>query len=337
MRNRFTYNLGLLSNKLRTFPRVMNNYISLAAGRYRLRSVEVDLGYRCQLKCDHCYASDLIKKEEKAMPLSNIKIAIDQCVNQGAIHFLISGGEPLIYPQVFDIISHINKRAAFSCAVTNGVALDSRMIERLAHAKLDILEISLDSADPSTHDNNRKKQGLHAHVQKMASLCKKKGIEVFYSTVITNENLTSRDIEDVIALARKQGIRNHFCFPVSTGSWKEKDMRLSEENMAKALALFKEHDIRCCEEGNYGRKGCSAGIEKICINPYGEVLPCPYIQASFGNLKKEELRTILARMRAHYFFKKIDGHCMPSFNKAFIEEFMKRIHQSEELPYKVYK
>jgi len=267
MRNRLLYNFGLVIKKPLVLMRVIHNYALLVAGRKRLRSVEIDLGFECQLNCKHCYASELIDPERKKMNTKEIKNAIDQCVSEGAIHFLISGGEPLIHDNVYEIIEHINNKKAFSCLVTNGVELKEDTVQKLAGSGLDLIEISLDSAEEKRHDDNRNMKGLYKQVINAAYECKKKNIIVFSSSVITNENINNGDLQKIIDLGKQNMFRTHLCFPVATGKWKEKEILLTSENRKKAIDLFNKEDIRCCEEGNYLKAGCSAGIEKICINP----------------------------------------------------------------------
>jgi len=332
MENRFIYNWELIIKKPPVLLRALKNYLFLFMGGERLRSVEIDLGFGCQLNCKHCYASDLINPKRKSMSLEEIRKSIDQCIGEGAIHFLISGGEPLIHKQVFEVIKYINKKNAFSCLATNGVALNKESISKLKKSGLNIIEISLDSSLREKHDKNRKRKGLYDHVLKATSMCKKQGITVFASSVITNDNLNNNDLIDIIRLGKTRGIRTHLCFPVSMGNWRGKKALLTKKNKIKIKGLFKKEDIRCCEEGNYLKQGCSAGIEKICINPYGDVLPCPYIQASFGNITKENLSNILRRMRQNKYFKKIDGPCLPAFNNQFIKEIMFKINKAKKRP-----
>ncbi len=335
MRSRTLYNLGLLMRKPSVSARVIWNYASILAGKKRLRSVEIDLGFGCQLNCSHCYASELIDPGRRQMGMDDIRHAVDQCINEGAIHFLISGGEPLIHSHVYDVIEYVNSKNAFSCLVTNGAKLDDETIQKLAESGLDIIEISLDSAVAEKHDRNRRMEGLHKKVLEAAAKCTESGMEVFTSSVITNENINDGDLRDIIRIGREKKLRTHLCFPVATGNWKHEDIALTDKNRAKAKRLFAEEDIRCCEEGNYLRQGCSAGVEKLCINPYGDILPCPYIQASFGNILEEDLGAILKRMRSNKYFSSITGPCLPAFDKKFIGDVMDKINKSGDKPLKL--
>ncbi|PLW80711.1 hypothetical protein C0585_01325 [Candidatus Woesearchaeota archaeon] len=333
MKNRLLYNLTLLSKKPKIMPRVLKNYFLILIGKKRLRSVEVDLGYECQLNCDHCYAAEAKNTKRKYISFNEMKDAIDQAIDQGAIHFLISGGEPLLYHQVFDLIKYINKKNAFSCLVTNGVNLNEKVIGKLKDSKLDVLEISLDSSDPKKHDSNRYKKGLFNNIIKSIKKLEGSKIIIFTSSVFTNENITDGDAEKIISLGKELKIESHFCFPIAMGNWKGKNVLLTKKNIKKASELLKKNNIRSCEEGNYLKSGCSAGVEKICINPYGDVTPCPYIQETYGNITELKLSKILELMRENKFYKKIDGPCMPAFNKDFIKTNMKNINNSKEKPY----
>ena len=334
MGNRLSYYFGLLIKKPSVLLRLIKNYLLLFLGQYRLRSVEIDLGYGCQLNCKHCYVSELMNPKRKTMGLEEIKRTIDLCIREGAILFLVSGGEPLIYKQVFDVIGYINRKKAFSCLITNGINLNEETIPKLRKSGLDLIAISLDSGIKDVHDENRNKKGLYEHILKAASFCNEQGITVFTSSIITNKNLLNNDIKKIIELGNQNKIKIHFCFPIAMGNWKDKNVLLTNESRIKAMNLFKDEDIICCEESNYLKQGCSAGVEKICINPYGDVTPCPYIQASFGNIIKENLPSILKLMRRNKYFRKIDGPCLPAFNKKFIKDMMNKINKTKTKPLK---
>ena len=100
---------------------------------------------RCNLACGYCNEYDDFSKP---VPLEEMKKRLDILANMGTSIITISGGEPLMHPDLDEIIRHIRRRGMIAGMITNGFWLDVKWIERLNEAGLEHLQISIDNVTP---------------------------------------------------------------------------------------------------------------------------------------------------------------------------------------------
>src|SRR5260370_24603772 len=100
---------------------------------------------RCNLACTYCNEFDDFSKP---VPLAEMKDRLDILAGMGTSIITISGGEPLMHPELDQIIRHIRSRGMIAGMITNGFLLDKKTIEKLNEAGLDDLQISIDNSVP---------------------------------------------------------------------------------------------------------------------------------------------------------------------------------------------
>jgi MoaA/NifB/PqqE/SkfB family radical SAM enzyme len=100
---------------------------------------------RCNLSCTYCNEYD---KVSNPVPLEEMLRRVDQLANLGTSIITISGGEPLLHPDLDAIIGHIRKRGAIATIITNGYLLTPDRIQKLNRAGLEHLQISIDNVNP---------------------------------------------------------------------------------------------------------------------------------------------------------------------------------------------
>ena len=100
---------------------------------------------RCNLDCGYCNEYDTVSKP---VPLEEMKRRLDLLADMGTSIITISGGEPLMHPELDEVIRHIRKRGMIAGLITNGFFLNRERIERLNDAGLEHLQISIDNAAP---------------------------------------------------------------------------------------------------------------------------------------------------------------------------------------------
>jgi len=100
---------------------------------------------RCNLDCTYCNEFD---DTSKPVPLAEVKKRLDILAGMGTSIITISGGEPLLHPDLDEVIRHIRKRDMIAGLITNGFFLNKERIERLNDAGLEHLQISIDNATP---------------------------------------------------------------------------------------------------------------------------------------------------------------------------------------------
>jgi MoaA/NifB/PqqE/SkfB family radical SAM enzyme len=100
---------------------------------------------RCNLDCGYCNEYDNVSKP---VPLAEMKKRLDILADMGTSIITISGGEPLMHPELEEIISHIRKRGMIAGMITNGFLLSKERIAALNKAGLEHLQISIDNVVP---------------------------------------------------------------------------------------------------------------------------------------------------------------------------------------------
>jgi MoaA/NifB/PqqE/SkfB family radical SAM enzyme len=100
---------------------------------------------RCNLDCTYCNEFDDVSTP---VPLEEMKKRLDILAEMGTSIITISGGEPLLHPDLDEVIRHIRKRGMIAGLITNGFFLNKERIERLNAAGLEHLQISIDNAVP---------------------------------------------------------------------------------------------------------------------------------------------------------------------------------------------
>lgn len=100
---------------------------------------------RCNLSCAYCNEYD---SHSLGVPLPKLKSRVDRLADFGISIITISGGEPLLHPELDQLIAHIRSRGLIAGLITNGFLLNPARIRRLNNAGLDHLQISIDNVEP---------------------------------------------------------------------------------------------------------------------------------------------------------------------------------------------
>jgi len=100
---------------------------------------------RCNLACGYCNEYDQVSKP---VPLELMQKRLDKLAELGTSIVTISGGEPMMHPQLDDIVRHIRKRGMIAGLISNGYYFTPDRIKRLNQAGLDALQISIDNVSP---------------------------------------------------------------------------------------------------------------------------------------------------------------------------------------------
>ncbi len=118
-----------------------------AAMQYRTRPVLAQIVpiRRCNLACTYCNEYDDVSKP---VPIAEMLARIDKLADLGTSIITISGGEPLLHPQLEDIIRRIRCHGAIATVISNGYLLSHERIRSLNEAGLDYLQISIDNVEP---------------------------------------------------------------------------------------------------------------------------------------------------------------------------------------------
>jgi MoaA/NifB/PqqE/SkfB family radical SAM enzyme len=148
---------------------------------------------RCNLACAYCNEFD---KVSAPVPLEVMLERIDRLAALGTTMIDLSGGEPLLHPELDAIIERIRRHGILAGLLTNGYLLSSERIKRLNHAGLDRLQISVDNVDPDPVSH----KSLKVLDQKLCSLAQLATFDVNINTVV---GAGIRHPQDALVIAKR--------------------------------------------------------------------------------------------------------------------------------------
>jgi MoaA/NifB/PqqE/SkfB family radical SAM enzyme len=325
--SRFVYNFRYAVNwrKPRLAARIARAYADLAVGRRQpLRYIDVNVGLACNLRCSHCFAENLKIKGGTELSNDEWKLVIDQCADLGAIAIGFTGGEPLVYPRLFDLIRLADPGRILIVVCTNGTLMTPEIARRLKAAGVDIVQMSVDSGEAAEHDAFRGKAGAFAKTMTAFREAREAGLKVAAVPTVSHDNINTPGFRQIIEWARREDILVNLSMASPVGEWAgNTSCLLTEEDLAELQRLVTSTPhVRRDFETNYWTEGCGAATEKLYFSPFGDVIPCPYMHISFGNVRDTPVAAIRAKMLANPYLAGFHPRCLTAEDRGFIEEYL---------------
>jgi MoaA/NifB/PqqE/SkfB family radical SAM enzyme len=154
---------------------------------------------RCNLACTYCNEFDAVSAP---VPLDTMLHRIDRLAELGTTIITISGGEPMLHPELDEIIRRIRQRGAIATLITNGYLLTIERIRRLNRAGLDYLQISIDNVTP----DETSKKSLKVLDRKLQWLAGHADFAVSVNSVLGSPVRNPKDALTVFQRARSLGL-----------------------------------------------------------------------------------------------------------------------------------
>lgn len=115
-----------------------------------IKFVRWDITPHCNLNCQHCYATEMYRKDKRELSLAELEVCIDRICNV-AENVIFYGGEPLMRKDLPEIVSLCGERDMNTHVITNGTLITRESAEKLANAGLKQMGISVDAATENTY------------------------------------------------------------------------------------------------------------------------------------------------------------------------------------------
>ncbi len=300
--------------------------------------VALNLTRRCNLQCAHCYLDAGVRHAGDADELTTGKVRdlLDQIAALGdETMIVLTGGEPLLRPDLPEIAAHASGLGLMTVVGTNGMLLTERRVEALTAAGVAAVGISLDSLDPDHHDRFRGLPGAFARTLAGIEVCRRAGLTFQLHFSVTDDN--ADELEAMITFARDVGaaVLNIF-FLVCTGrGQKVTNISLAtyDRVLARAVEAAREEPellvrVRCAPHfkrlameadpplpvtlaNGYEAGGCLAGTRYCRVTPSGEITPCPYMELAAGSLREQDFATIWRESPLFHRLRspRLEGRC----------------------------
>jgi len=280
---------------------------------------------RCNLKCVHCRSSsELDIAGHPDFSFDEAKRIIDDIVSYASPVMVLSGGEPLLRADVFDIAKYGGSKGLRMCLATNGTLVTPEICTKIKDADIKMVSLSLDGAKAETHDNFRNQEGAFDGTMNAIKLFNEHGIPFLINSSFTVRN--REEIPDIYRLVKKLGATAWYMFmivPTGRGEdimeelipekvydeileWhyeteKNEDellmrptcaphyYRIVRQKAKEENSSFKRRNLKFSTGGS---KGCLAG-QLICLIDVDEnILPCSYFPKAAGNLKEQSFKEV---------------------------------------------
>lgn len=202
-------------------------------------SVVWSLSYGCNLRCMHCY-QNASQPSSDELTLDQQLDIVDQLARLEVSMIVLSGGEPLTNPNLGKLIERIRSHDMAISIDSNGVLMERSIVESLREAGVASVELSLDSADPKSHDRFRGLDGAFRKTLDAVEICSQAGM---FTTVATTATTLNYDhSRELISLAKNHGANRVVFFDlIPAGRGREiEDLRLSRHQMLDLMALVEE-------------------------------------------------------------------------------------------------
>jgi AdoMet-dependent heme synthase len=261
-------------------------------------SVQLDITYRCNERCVHCY---LDHDDHGEMTTAEIKDVLNQLSEAGVFFLTLSGGEVLMRRDFFEIVEHA-RRLLFNVKVkTNGVMIREREAGRIRELGVEQVQISVYSHRPEVHDAITKLPGSLKRTIASIRFLKSHGLKVVIANVLMGNNLS--DHRGVMALAKELGVSytlDPTITPKMDGDTSVLALRIPGSELTQIFGsqeLVGNVEEFCAPPPPPGEDimdgfPCSAGHTACYISPYGDVFPCVQFPLPSGNLRQQKFLDI---------------------------------------------
>jgi len=281
-------------------------------------SAQIELTEACNQKCQHCYNfwrydSKILKKDE--MNIDDFMIVLDKLHECGVSLLTLTGGEPLLRPEIFFALLNQAKKYDMEVGLnSNAVLINKENAKRMYENGLDHALISLIGIEKTHNSISNLANGFKNTCKGIANLVEA-GIGVSVNMVVSK--LNQNEVYQVGSLVKDLGVKT-FCVTPMVPSHSSHSQYLLSGNECKnsLLTLLKtkndfgfnidtlEPIARCLfneDEDDqfinfFGNRICSAAISSCAISSRGNVRPCIHSDKEFGNILSDDLSKIWERM-----------------------------------------
>lgn len=291
--------------------------------------------YTCNFSCQHCCITKLRRKPgERCFSIDDVKELSRQADEMGLAQIVLTGGEPLVFPDFDKIIKAIDPQKFYIISDSNGWFLDTKRAKHLKKIGVDKIQLSLDSLSAKDHDLFRRKSGSHQRAIKAIDAAQNAGLSIIVQTVVTKQRVRSREFLDFIEFLNKKGVGVFVTYAKPVGAWEGNfEALVNRKDMDYMRRLEKQCNVFTHLTPSYGLDlGCIAVKRMVSITKYGDIMPCPYMHVSLGNFFKEPLKNIIERgMKIKYFGKYVDT-CLMAEDRKFINKYVVNKIYGKPLP-----
>ncbi|MCK8603262.1 heme b synthase [Desulfoferrobacter suflitae] len=307
-----------------------------------LRLIAWEVTRSCNLACVHCRAAAQDRPYDNELTTAEGLRFLDDVATFASPIIILTGGEPLLRPDIFEIAAYGNLKGFRMTMAVNGTLLTPGIVRQMLDSGIQRISISIDGANAASHDAFRQVKGAFEAALRGISQARQAGLDFQINTTITHQNL--HELKAIQQLAISLGaVAHHIFLLVPMGRGRDiAEQSISAEQYEQALHWFYEQKERVplqlkatCAPHYYrilrqrakaeGKKvnfqtfgldavtrGCLGGVGFAFVSHVGRVQPCGYLELDCGNIRQQPFQEIWeesAIFKDLRDFKKYQGKC----------------------------
>lgn len=285
---------------------------------------------RCNLNCRHCGSScgpkDILKDELSEKEIKKAFFDIAQSFNPKKIMVAVTGGEPLLRQDVFEVMKYASDLGFTWGMVTNGMLITPKTIEKMKWSKMAVVSVSLDGLKENHNWLRNNETAFERTIEGIKLLVNSKAFSIVEAITCVNKR-NIKELENIYDLCSKLNVTNWRLFSICPiGRAKDNaelfltgpELRylldfIKEKRVASALPSFggpkknkkRKLKISFCEEGFLGLEyegetrdqlfRCLAGVVIASILYNGDIGACPILpreHTTQGNVRKDNFADV---------------------------------------------
>lgn len=251
----------------------------------------------CNLSCRYCRGCATPAPEPDELNTKEALAFLDSIAPLQPM-LILSGGEPLLRPDIFQITRYAVASGMRVSLASNGTRITPEVADEIAASGVNRVSISLDGASAEKHDLSRGPGSFQAALEGVENLRGKVDFQINFTITRKNE----LEVSNIFDLAEKVGAKAlHFFFLVPTGRGQEEDLITPERQEELLMQIDRESArqmevqvtcapqyARLAQQGKGRRKGgCLAGKSFVFVSRKGDVYPCGYFPLLVGNIREK--------------------------------------------------
>jgi AdoMet-dependent heme synthase len=282
--------------------------------------IQWHLTERCNLRCSHCYQDGSRSGE---LSLDEVRSGLDEIGDlfsswseahglAFAPSFNITGGEPLLRSDLFDLLGDIADRGWDTFVLTNGTLIDPATARRIAGVGVKGVQISLEGPE-TIHDEIRGRGSYRASLAGIRSLLRE-GVAVTVNTTLSEVNadgffelaetaaklgVQRLGFSRLVPSGRGGALAGRMLAPERVRELYQRILKLTNDGMTlvtgdPVCSRMRAGDDDAADQGDVPIGGCSAGISGLTILSDGTLVPCRRLPVSLGNIRNDSIREVWA-------------------------------------------
>jgi AdoMet-dependent heme synthase len=320
---------------------VMDGLIRRTVERHLPWSVHVDLTYRCNERCIHCY---LDHEDHGEMKTAEIKNVLEQLAQSGTLFLTLSGGEIFLRDDLFELLEFARSLHFDISLKTNALLIDAERARKLRALSVRRIQISIYSAEAAVHDAITKVRGSLERSLTAIRFLQAEGLQVKIACPLMKQNLMAyRNVQVLAAELGVPYVLDMTITPKMDGDMSLLQLRNSVQDLLPILQDTTLNPPSCSTEsaqqtsfatGSAASSGiesqayedipCSAGHNSCYISPYGDVFPCVQMPVATGNLRQQRFEDIWFKSPEMERVRAVRESQLPVCSKCSIRQYCER-------------